>query len=112
MFLGQPYLMECSAVVVISSVVERSLWKYEDRGYRYILLEAGHVAQNLNLCATAMDLATLNLGGFIDTDLLGLIQADPDTEIAVYAIALGYPEIVDRVQARRPAEGVAAFRRY
>ena len=53
MFLGQPYLIDAAAVIVITAVVERSLWKYEDRGYRYILLEAGHVAQNINLCAQA-----------------------------------------------------------
>ena len=112
MFLGQPYLIECSAIVVITSVVQRSLWKYEDRGYRYILLEAGHVAQNLNLCAAAMNLASLNLGGFFDRDVLGLLRADPETEIALYGIALGHHQSADRVDARRPAEDVATFRRY
>lgn len=112
MFLGQPYLIDCSAVVVITSIVQRSLWKYEDRGYRYILLEAGHVAQNLNLCATAMDLASLNLGGFFDRDVLGLLRIDPDTEIALYGVALGHPQPLDRMQARRPAEETASFRRY
>jgi SagB-type dehydrogenase family enzyme len=112
MFLGQAYLSDASVIVVITSVVQRSLWKYEDRGYRYILLEAGHVAQNMNLCATAMDLASLNLGGFFDDNVLALLRADPDTEIAVYGMALGHPEVVTRVQARRPAEEVAAFRRY
>jgi SagB-type dehydrogenase family enzyme len=112
MFLGQSYLSEVSAVVVITSVVQRSLWKYEDRGYRYILLEAGHVAQNLNLCATAMDLASLNLGGFFDRDVLGLLRADLDSEIALYGIALGHPQTVDRMHARHPLEEVASFRRY
>ncbi|HEX5147495.1 MAG TPA: SagB/ThcOx family dehydrogenase [Candidatus Limnocylindrales bacterium] len=112
MFLGQSYLTDCSAIVVITSVVQRSLWKYEDRGYRYILLEAGHVAQNLNLCAAAMDLASLDLGGFFDRDVLGLLRADADTEIALYGIALGHPQPVDRVQARRPAGEDATFRRY
>lgn len=112
MFLGQPYLATCSAIVVITSVVERSLWKYEDRGYRYILIEAGHAAQNLNLCATAMGLASLNLGGFFDRDVLGLLRCDPDVEIALYGIAVGHPEPGDRMEIRRPAEEVAAFRRY
>jgi SagB-type dehydrogenase family enzyme len=112
MFLGQPYLIDCSAIVVITSVVQRSLWKYEDRGYRYILLEAGHVAQNLNLCAAAMNLGSLNLGGFFDRDVLGLLRADPDTEIAAYGVALGHPEPADRIQVRRPAEEMGSLRRY
>jgi hypothetical protein len=40
--------------------------KYEDRSYRYILFEAGHVFQNINLCAAAFDISALNMGGFYD----------------------------------------------
>ena len=69
MFLGQPYLSDAAAVVVLTAVVERSLWKYEDRGYRYLLLEAGHVAQNVNLCAHGTRARILNLGGFFDEDV-------------------------------------------
>lgn len=112
MFQGQPYLADCAAIVVITAVVERSLWKYEDRGYRYILMEAGHVGQNLNLCAAAMDLATLNLGGFFDHDILGIIRADADEEIALYAIAVGRALPLDRMDVRRPTEEDALFRRY
>lgn len=111
-FLGQSYLSDCAAIIVITSVVERSLWKYEDRGYRYILLEAGHVAQNVNLSAAALKIGSLNLGGFFDRDVLGLIHADRDTEIALYGVALGRPETDERMTARRPSEDVAAFRRY
>lgn len=112
MFLGQAYLIDCSAIIVTTSVVERSLWKYEDRGYRYILLEAGHVAQNMNLCATALNVGSLNLGGFFDRDVLGILHADADTEVALYGMALGRPESDERMAARRPSEDVATFRRY
>ncbi len=112
MFLGQSYLSECAAIIVITSVVERSMWKYEDRGYRYILLEAGHVAQNVNLCAGALRIGSLNLGGFFDRDLLGVVHADRDTEIALYGVALGRPDTDERMTARWPPEDVAVFRRY
>ena len=59
-----------------------------------------------------MNLASLNLGGFFDRDVLGLLRADPETEIALYGIALGHHQSADRVDARRPAEDVATFRRY
>lgn len=112
MFLGQPYLIEAAAIVVITAVVERSLWKYEDRGYRYILLEAGHVAQNLNLCASAMGLASLNLGGFFDEDVMGLLRLDQDQEIVVYGVAVGRPEPTDRATARQPSSDASPFRQY
>lgn len=105
MFLGQPYLVPASAIIVITTVVERSLWKYEDRGYRYILLEAGHVAQNINLSAAALDLASLNLGGFFDEDVMALLKLDQDHEIVLYGVAVGKPSSTDRIESRRPEEG-------
>ena len=112
MFLGQPYLIEAAAIVVLTAVVERSLWKYEDRGYRYILLEAGHAAQNLNLCAAASSLASLNLGGFFDDDLSALLVLDPDQEIVLYGVAVGEPKSTDRAEMRQPTATETAFRRF
>jgi SagB-type dehydrogenase family enzyme len=112
MFLGQPYLSDAAAVIVLTAVVERSLWKYEDRGYRYLLLEAGHVAQNLNLSAVALGLGSLNLGGFFDEDLTALLRLDAAIEIVLYGIAVGPPQSDSRVETRTANEEDAAFRRY
>jgi SagB-type dehydrogenase family enzyme len=112
LFLGQPYLVRAAAIVVLTAVVQRSLWKYEDRGYRYMLLEAGHVAQNLNLAAAAGGLASLNLGGFFDEDAMALLKLDPDREIVLYGVALGKPSTADPVESRRPEEGEGGLRRF
>jgi SagB-type dehydrogenase family enzyme len=109
MFLGQPYLIDAAAVIVITAVVERSLWKYEDRGYRYILLEAGHVAQNLNLCAEGFGLASLNLAGFLDEDAASLLGLDADNEIVLYGVAVGRPRSASRTERRLPPEADRAF---
>lgn len=112
MFLGQPYLVNAAAIIVITAVVQRSLWKYEDRGYRYIVLEAGHVAQNLNLCAEGMGIASLNLGGFFDEDVMALLKLDQDREIALYGVALGRAASRDRREVRSPLEAESAVRRF
>ena len=112
MFLGQPYLIDAAAVIVITAVVERSLWKYEDRGYRYILLEAGHVAQSINLCAEGLGLGSLNLGGFLDEDVMSLLKLDADHEIVLYAVAVGRPRTADRAERRFPPESDQAFRQF
>jgi SagB-type dehydrogenase family enzyme len=112
MFLGQPYLAEASAIIVMAAVVERSLWKYEDRGYRYILLEAGHVGQNLSLGATALGLGCLSLGGFFDDDIAGLLRLDIEAELVLYGIAVGPTSSSSRGQNRQAAATDTAFRRY
>ena len=112
MFLGQPYLSDAAAIVVLTGVVERSLWKYEDRGYRYLLLEAGHVAQNLNLCAAALGLGSLSLGGFFDEDVGALLRLDDDEEVVLYGIAVGQPHTSSRIEVRKATAEDAAFRRY
>lgn len=104
LFMGQPYAAEASAVVVVTGVPERSLCKYGDRGYRYMLLEAGHCLQNLNLAATVLGRGSCNLGGFFDDELAALLRADVEEEIPLYAAALGTPAVSDRV-AQRAVDG-------
>jgi len=43
--------------------------KYRERTYRYVLLEAGHVGQNLCLAATGLGLGACTVGAFDDDDL-------------------------------------------
>jgi SagB-type dehydrogenase family enzyme len=89
-FYTWPFIVEANIVVCIGAVFPRSQKKYGPRGYRYILLEAGHVAQNLCLAAAEMGLATLCMGGFRDGALNRLIGLDPHREGVVYAVAAGF----------------------
>lgn len=100
LLMEQPYAAAAPVIIVASSVLERSMKKYGDRGYRYILFEAGHVFQNMNLAAAACNLGSLNLGGFFDHDMEKLLNIDPEEEIPLYAMALGIP---DNEQARIPS---------
>ena len=88
LYMGQPYVASAQCVLVITAVFERSLRKYGDRGYRYVLLEAGHVAQNVALAAAALDLGALSVGGFFDRELSSALGLDPDVEAPVYATAI------------------------
>ena len=101
-FLWQPYVGDASVIVLYTAVLERSLWKYSDRGYRYVLLEAGHVAQNVNLAAESLGLGSLNLGGFFDDQIAALLNIDTDEEVPLYGTALGVPADGDRSGIRRP----------
>lgn len=102
LFLGQPYVAAAPVVLLLSAVVERSMIKYGDRGYRYILFEAGHVAQNVALTAAALGLGSLSLGGFFDTVAADLFGLDIEAEVPLYGLALGVPDGTDRSALRQP----------
>ena len=89
--LGQAECAAGNAVCVITAVFERTLRKYGARGYRYALLEAGHVAQNLCLVAGEFGLGSICLGGFLDTRLNRFLGIDGAAEAALYCVGIGHP---------------------
>jgi len=89
--IAAPLVRNANAVVFLSAVFDRTLRKYGARGYRYILFEAGHVAQNLCLLATERGLRSLCVGGFIDARVNRLLELEPQTEAVVYCVAIGAP---------------------
>jgi SagB-type dehydrogenase family enzyme len=78
-----------SAVIVITAMFRRCLFKYGDRGYRFILIETGHVAQNVLLVASSLRIGTLPVGGFIDDEVNNLLEINGVDEAALYAVVLG-----------------------
>lgn len=88
--VGQDSAGTAPAVVVITGVVARVEPKYGDRAERYLLLEAGHAAQNLLLAATAQGLGGVPIGAFGD-DALARALGLPPGEQTVYAIPVGIP---------------------
>lgn len=90
-FMGQAALTAAPVLIVLSAVWDRCLFKYGDRAYRYMLFEAGHVMQTLNLAALGHGLGSCNMGGFFDEELGKLLALDLNRETPLYACALGIP---------------------
>ncbi len=90
----KPYIeVDKSAfMMLISCVFNRALFKYQDRGYRFILLEAGHVAQNVSLMCHGMGLGSVLIGGFLDDQLNELFGLDGYHESVIYPIVIGKPQ--------------------
>jgi SagB-type dehydrogenase family enzyme len=78
-----------SLIIFITALFERSTFKYGDRGYRFVLLEAGHAAQNMSLVSTALGLGCVNLGGFFDREVDTYLELDGLTHSTVYMLAIG-----------------------
>jgi SagB-type dehydrogenase family enzyme len=83
-------------LVVVTAMFWRSRFKYSLRGYRFSLLEAGHLMQSLLLACAALGLAGLPIGGFYDRRLERLLSIDGVNEAVLYCAAVG--------NCRRPLE--------
>ena len=84
-----PWIHKAAALIVFTAVFWRTQTKYGERGYRYALLEAGHIAQNMHLVAEALTLPCCTLGGTNDEELEKLLDVESSTESVVYALAVG-----------------------
>lgn len=89
LFMGQRYAVDAAATLVLTFAPSRSLKKYADRGYRYALIEAGHVGQNIALAAETLGLGCCSIGGFLDVELGQFLKLDPEREFPIYALAVG-----------------------
>lgn len=78
-------------VFVLTGSFGRVKAKYGPAGYRFALMEAGHVAQNLLLAAQALNLGGVPIGSFIDRDLDSFLGVDGVNESALYTVAIGHP---------------------
>lgn len=85
-----PFIHDANLVIALAAVFKRTQKKYGPRGYRYILLEAGHSAQNICLTAADIGLGSLCLGGYSDSRLNRKLGLDATEEGVVYAVAAGY----------------------
>lgn len=95
--LVQPEVAQTASVIMlVTAMFGRTIFKYGNRGYRFVYLEAGHVAQNLNLVATAMGLGCLNIGGFRDSEIDGYLELDGLTQSTIYVVAIGGLDLTNR----------------
>lgn len=78
-----------SCLILVTSVFRRNTFKYGNRGYRFIHLDAGHLAQNISLISTALNRKSMLLGGFLDDEINNLLEIDGVTEGVIYEIAIG-----------------------
>lgn len=78
--------------VLVTAVFMRTCFKYGERGYRFVLLEAGHLMQNLCLLAPALHLGLCALGGYYDDALHEVLGVNGVDEAVVYAATAGRAE--------------------
>jgi len=89
--LDQGIAHDAAAVFLWSAIWRRSIWKYGQRAYRYVPLDAGHIAENMALAAVGLGLGSCQIAAFYDDEANDLLGLDGDEESVVYMTAVGRP---------------------
>ena len=76
------------ASLLITGIFFRSAWKYRDRAFRYVLLDAGHLIENVVLAAKALGVAVSIHYDFDDHALATYLGIDPEREACVAVVNL------------------------
>ena len=77
-------------ILVVASELDRQPTKYANRGYRYSLIEAGHVAQNIHLVCQELGLSTLEYCGFQDDRLSDVLELNDSGIEPILTLAVGF----------------------
>ncbi len=87
--LGQRMVGQAAAVFVWSCIPYRGEWRYQHEAHKAMLLDAGHVGQNLYLAAEAIGAATCAVGAYDQDAMDALLQLDSEDEFVVYLAPVG-----------------------
>jgi SagB-type dehydrogenase family enzyme len=88
--LDQKMCSTASVVFVWTAVFGRSKWKYAQRAYRYIYLDAGHVAENLALAVASITCGSCQVGAFFDDEINSIVGIDGTEESSICLSAVGH----------------------
>ncbi|MHA2037499.1 MAG: SagB/ThcOx family dehydrogenase [Promethearchaeota archaeon] len=87
--LDQKIAYNSAVSFVWTAIIERSRWKYLQRCYRYIYLDAGHIGQNFYLIAEALDLGACTIGAIYDDEINKMLGIDGNNETTLYVGVTG-----------------------
>ncbi|MBP6875431.1 MAG: SagB/ThcOx family dehydrogenase [Candidatus Eisenbacteria bacterium] len=74
---------EAQAVVVLTTTFARTGFKYAERAYRYVCMDAGHLACNLALAAATIGWQAPMIARFDDRAVNATLDLDPSIEAAM-----------------------------
>lgn len=89
--LEQSFCAAAAVVFVWTAIFQRCKWKYGQRAYRYIYLDAGHIAQNLALAAVSLNLGSCEIGALYDDQVNKILDIDGTDESVIYMAVVGCP---------------------
>lgn len=90
---GQDWADAMPCLILLCARLDRTMWKYEDaNAYRVVLIEAGHIGQNMMLAATRHGLSACPTAALSHSAIKRLLGLDRLTDAPIYALTLSTPE--------------------
>jgi SagB-type dehydrogenase family enzyme len=87
--LGQAFVRSSAVSFIWSAVIYRMAWRYSERAYRLVHLDAGHTCQNLYLAAEQIGCGACAIGAFDDQQIADVLGIDGEEEFVLYCAAVG-----------------------
>jgi len=97
---GQEWAETMSCAIVLCASLDRTMWKYPDgNAYRVVMIEAGHIGQNIMLAATAEGLTACPTAALSHSRIRDAIGLERLMDTPVYALTIGVPDRQARLAA-------------
>nr|MBN1229175.1 SagB/ThcOx family dehydrogenase [Anaerolineae bacterium] len=87
--LSQDQVKTSAVTFIWLAVAYRMTWRYTERGYRYLFMDAGHVGQNLCLAAESIDCGVCPIGAYLDDEINEMLNADGENRFVIYMGTVG-----------------------
>jgi SagB-type dehydrogenase family enzyme len=99
MVAGQKWAENASVTFFITCVAYRAEWRYHQLAHRVMLIDLGHVGQNMMLSAAALGLGSCCLAAYNQEACDRVLMLDGVDEYMVYGVTVGWPKVADRDEA-------------
>lgn len=85
----QEMIKNAAVNIILTAIPYRTIWRYGQRGYRYLYLDAGHVGQNIHLGAEAIGAGACMIGAYLDEGMNDALKLDGIEEFVIYIASIG-----------------------
>ena len=91
---GQEWGDDKACLIVLCAHLDRTMWKYVDaNAYRVVLIEAGHIGQNIMLAATDNGLTACPTAAISHSVVKSQLGLSSLTQAPIYALTLSVPDL-------------------
>ena len=87
--LGQTFLGRSAAVFIWAAIPYRMEWRYDRAAHKVILIDAGHICQNLYLACESIGAGTCAVAAYHQEKIDHLLRLDGKNEFVIYLAPVG-----------------------